>query len=56
MTAYKYREQARGLHTLETVERDLTNAENPRTKAFLLLAYARLTDEARAYLERYVAP
>jgi hypothetical protein len=54
MTTYKYREEVRGLHTAETVKSDLAKATNPRAKAFDLLAYARLTDEARAYLQQYV--
>lgn len=53
--AYKYRVEARGLHTLETVQLDLSRAENPRAKAFNFLSYSRLTDEARAYLQHYVA-
>jgi len=52
---YKYREQVRGLHTLETVKSDLAKAENPRAKAFDFLSYARLTDEARAYLQQFIA-
>ena len=43
-----------GTHTLETVKRDLEKTENPRAKAFSLLSYCRLTDEAREYLQNYV--
>lgn len=51
---YKYREEVRGLHTVETVKWALDEAANPRAKAFDLLSYSRLTDEARAYLQQYV--
>lgn len=51
---YKYREEVRGLHTVETVQWKLQDAKNPRAEAFSLLNYSRLTDEARAYLQQYV--
>lgn len=51
---YKYREEVRGLHTVQTVEWALRDAANPRAKAFSLLNYSRLTDEARAFLQEYV--
>lgn len=51
---YKYREEVRGLHTVQTVQWALEEAKNPRAKAFELLAYSRLNDEARAYLQQYV--
>ena len=54
-TYYRYREEVRGLRILETVKIDLSETANPRAKAFWLLSYARLTDEARAYLKQYVA-
>ena len=50
----RYREEVRGLHTLETVRADLAKAANPRAKAFDLLSYARLTDEARTYLKETI--
>lgn len=46
--------EIRGLNTIETVKRDLEIATNPRVKAFSLLSYSRLTDEAREYLQNYV--
>jgi hypothetical protein len=54
MAFYKYREEVRGLRTLETVKSDLAKASNPRAKAFEFLAYARLTEEVRLYLQQYV--
>lgn len=52
---YKYREEVRGLHTVETVKYAIGVAANPRAKAFDLLSYSRLTDEARAYIKQVVA-
>lgn len=51
-----------GMHTLETVKSDLEKAakglsnrtSNARAEAFWFLSYARLTDEARTYLQDYV--
>ena len=51
-----------GTHTLETVKHDLEKAarggsnrsSSARAEAFWFLSYARLTDEARAYLNEYV--
>lgn len=51
---YKYRQEVRGLQTVQTVEWKLRDAKNPRAEAFGLLSYSRLTDEARAYLQEYV--
>lgn len=51
---YKYREEVRGLHTLETVKWALEKADNPRAKAFSLLDYSSLNDEARAYLQKFI--
>jgi hypothetical protein len=53
---------AMGLHTVETVKLDLekatkglsTRTSSARAEAFWLLSYARLTDEARAFLQQYV--
>jgi hypothetical protein len=51
-----------GLNTLQTVKWALdraaqgksTRTSNARAEAFWLLAYSRMTDEARAYLTEYV--
>lgn len=51
-----------GTHTIETVKgalekaaQGLSNrAPSARAEAFWLLSYARLTDEARVYLQQYV--
>jgi hypothetical protein len=51
-----------GTHTLETVKRDLekaaqglsTRTSSARAEAFWFLSYARLTVEAKAYLQQYV--
>lgn len=51
---YKYREEVRGLHTAQTAQWALEAATNPRAKAFDLLSYARLTDEAKAYLQQFI--
>lgn len=54
-TLFPYRQEVRGLHTLETVKWDLEKAPNPRAKAFSFLSYSRLTDDARAYLQQFVS-
>lgn len=51
-----------GTHTLETVKWDLEKAakglskrsSSARAEAFWFLSYARLTVEAKAYLQQYV--
>ncbi len=52
-----------GLHTLQTVKWDLEKAtrgksnrtSSARAEAFWLLSYSRMTDEAREYLQEFVA-
>lgn len=53
-TLLPYRAEVRGLHTLETVKHDIESSENHRARAFFMLSYFRLTDEARAYINQLV--
>lgn len=51
---YKYRVEVCGLHTVQTVKWVLEESDKPRAKAFSLLAYSRLDDDARNYLNDFV--